>query len=170
MDAPALFPKHLKALALLKEDRLTYRQIAKAVGIKESTLKHWIAGDPNTGAAASIFSAEVRRLRQNKNALAMENFEEAQCFMLTALNTWLKRLRDDPLSTKNAKIMALACSVLSQGDRLSVAKSTSYRRIPEKVLTAEYWRLTSHIERSMAKSDESNSEGTKCLAKKSLKS
>lgn len=140
MDTNGLSPAHIKALDLLREGNMTYKNIAKAVGIAESTLKHWIAGDPKAGTTAMIFSEEAKKLRRKKKEETVEKLEEIQYLIAQKLNIWIKQVRD-PLSIENAKIVTRAFSVVSEATKLGSAIEPAYKKMTPEEALAEFKRF-----------------------------
>lgn len=88
----ALDNRQLEVLQLLNAGEMTYKQIAKRIGVAEHTIARWVSGDPTAGPSAVAFSEEVKKLKKKQEDETQANLKEVQLLISRRLAAWARKL------------------------------------------------------------------------------
>jgi len=127
------------------EGSKTYDEIARIIGIAESTLKKWVSGDQTAGTTAALFSEEYRKLKSTRDEEIEDRTKSLKLSLLKRLDSWVKNQRGDRLSKDNVKLVNDCIRALNSGSqKTSVDITQIYNtNLTGEDLVNEYKRLQS---------------------------
>jgi transcriptional regulator with XRE-family HTH domain len=148
-----LKPKHLAALELLKENKLSVREIAKCVGFSYEYLNDIMNASEHSGNVGLEFNAEYRKLEQVLDKRIRRNVKEALDLSSNTLKCWLQRLESKKKPTeKQIKLAKDIQMVLSKSRPNVEIGSFSYTKgLSAEDLFNEYKRLKGLAEQAIVR-------------------
>jgi transcriptional regulator with XRE-family HTH domain len=148
-----LKPKHLAALELLKENKLSVREIAKCVGFSYEYLNDIMNASEHSGSVGLEFNAEYRKLEQVLDKRIRRNVKEALDLSSNTLKRWLQQLESKKKPTeKQIKLAKDIQMVLSKSRPNVEIGSFSYTKgLSAEDLFNEYKRLKGLAEQAIVR-------------------
>jgi transposase-like protein len=141
-----LNPKHLKALELLKQGKLSVTEVAKKSGMGQSQLYDLLVGDEKAGPVAQEFSAIYNKVMEDADKRINAKQKELKDIVTSVLVRWSKEHQNKKLTESEHKGFVNTAKVLQTGPVYNIG-SVSYSRgmNPEEMLN-EFKRLRATAE------------------------
>ena len=145
-----LSDKHWKALELIEEGKLTFKEIAEVVGFSVKSLYNLYEGTDSTGGTGVLFHAEVEKISKKNVAKAKQLLDDNKTLAMRMLNDVLKRkLSSEYQSDDDAKLITTINNSLSKSTPNVSISNTSFsytKGLSAEELVHEFNKLRSLTE------------------------
>lgn len=147
MGKPAaqLGPKHYKALELIEEGTLTYKEIAHQIGVSEKTLYHLIEGNlEKEGTIASLFESEVKKITLRSQSKVRQLTHDNKKLALLQLNDRLKHLKKKKKLDRDdsSELTKIINSLSKMTPTVEINSLSIHKGLTERDVLHEFQRLT----------------------------
>jgi hypothetical protein len=147
---PVLGPKHFKALELIEEGILKYKEIAVACGWEPDYLYALIEGNERTaGSIVHLFQAELNRIQtrwgKQEKQLNKDNRQRTQLL----LNDRLKALQKGKVTEKKSYEISRIMQVLAKSTPNVEMNFSYYKGLTKEELENEFSKLSAIAQRTL---------------------
>ncbi len=145
MAKDQLSEKHLKALELLKRNRLSIPDIAKQVGIDANTLHNLINKAPSTGELGRLFQVEFKKIDQIVEERTNRKMIQAREILYDRLLAWVKTIKnvtDITTKTKHKMLIDAINAMNKAYPQINIESYTWKTGMSQEDALNEFRRLT----------------------------
>lgn len=147
---PVLSPKHFKALELLEEQILTYKEIAIACGWSPSYFYGLMEGsEQKCGALAFLFKAELASISQRSSAKIKEVTKDNKQIALRLMNDRLKQLKKSKMNKEKSYEVAKLTAVLAKSTPNVEMSLTYFKGLTKEELENEFRKFATLASRAI---------------------
>lgn len=143
-NQPELKPKHWKALELIEEQVLTYKDIAMACGWSPDYLYDLLEGnEKKCGSIVHLFKAELNKITARNSLKIRELTKDNKRLALYMMNDRLKQLKSKKLSREASLEVVRIAAVLGKiSPNVEIGSLSITRNMTKEELANEFRRLT----------------------------
>jgi len=147
---PVLTIKHYKALELIEEGILKYKEIAAACGWKPSYLYALIEGDERTaGSIVHLFQAELAKMQARFSAQEKQLNKDNKKRSQLLLNNRLKDLQKGPITEKKSYEISRILNTLAKSTPNVEMSFSYYKGLTKEELQNEFKKLSAIAQRAL---------------------
>jgi len=155
--------KHLKALELIKDNKLSVKEIADQVGFHSRHLYQLMRGDAKTGLIGQLFAEELGKIDKVVQQRTDRKMLQARELLYDRLLTWSKTVQQVDSTTKH-RMMIDSINALSKAfTQINIQSYTWKSGMTQEEALNEFRRLTAMAKQATIRSRVSKpkSRGTK---------